>query len=631
MTLGPPSRMLSVAAATMVSVVIVGTGAAAAANVDNNYTQPGFVNCPKLQFFGVRGSGETSKDWGGYGQTVWNVRKAVLAQVPSAATAEIDYPAIPVVYPSLRHLPSFLHYIATRYHTSEIKGIKNLAQAVSKFVGNCPGSYVVLAGYSQGAQVVGDTFLSHLTAAQQARVAGIAMLGDADFNGSSRVDVGDYDHTENGVWAYGHSKRHVRASLAKKIVSYCTQGDPICNFGIGNLLACKDHPKLCPHLHYTDLFWRKHTYAVDAGDVLAARFGAASAVNRIGLSQVSAVPGTSQAWAIGDNAPFMVCGDGYVLHYNGNSWSPVRPSLATDIALSAVAAPSAKSVWVAGTVGACAASRPFLAHSSGGAFREWNLQWLGRAVLVQLSAASSSDMWAVGYVPVGRSARPLALHWNGQSWTVMPVPSASNGLIFDAVSASGLGNAWVIASSFNGSISEALHWNGKRWSAPYVFSNVFLSDIATSSSTQAWVIGSNQNTGRSFSAHWNGAKWISVTTPTLSFSLNGIAMSGTRTWAVGEKWMNSTSGNAIPEALFSTGGGWQSLAAPDPGDSGVTQSAFYGVSAASAQFAVAVGQNGIECTAGAGFADVYLNGTWRAISAPNNTLPGQWPVPDCGG
>jgi hypothetical protein len=117
----------------------------------------------------------------------------------------------------------------------------------------------------------------------------------------------------------------------------------------------------------------------------------------------------------------------------------------------------------------------------------------------------------------------------------------------------------------------------------------------------------------------------------LSFSLNGIAMSGTRTWAVGEKWMNSTSGNAIPEALFSTGGGWQSLAAPDPGDSGVTQSAFYGVSAASAQFAVAVGQNGIECTAGAGFADVYLNGTWRAISAPNNTLPGQWPVPDCGG
>ena len=230
------------------------------------------VTCSPLKFFGVRGSGETKKDWSGYGHTVWDVRKTVLAGVPGATAEEVNYPAIPVVYPSARHLPSFLHYIATQYHTSEITGIKHLAKAVSQFISACPASYVALAGYSQGAQVVGDTFLSHLTPAQQARVAGIALLGDADFNGSSSVDIGDYDRTENGVWAYEHSKRNVARALRSQIASYCTQGDPICNFGLSNLLACKDSKNLCPHLHYMDLFWHQHTYVVDAGDFLAARY-----------------------------------------------------------------------------------------------------------------------------------------------------------------------------------------------------------------------------------------------------------------------------------------------------------------------------------------------------------------------
>lgn len=230
------------------------------------------LSCPPLEFFGVRGSGEKKSDWSGYGQTVWDVRKTVLAQVPGAMAQEVNYPAIPVVYPSAKHLLSFFNYINTQYHTSEITGIKNLAKAVSAFISDCPASYVVMAGYSQGAQVVGDTFLSHMTAAQQARVAGIALLGDADFNGHGTVDVGDYSSGLSGVWAYLHSKRRVPAALHSQVVSYCTQGDPICNFGLSNLLVCKDHKDLCPHLHYMDLYWKRHTYVVDAGNFLVARY-----------------------------------------------------------------------------------------------------------------------------------------------------------------------------------------------------------------------------------------------------------------------------------------------------------------------------------------------------------------------
>ena len=230
------------------------------------------VSCPPLKLFGVRGSGETKSDYSGYGQTVWDVEQTVLDQVPGAKAEEVNYPAIPVVYPSAKHIPSFLQYIATRYHASEITGIKNLTNAVSTFISACPASYVVLAGYSQGAQVVGDTFLSHLTAAQRARIAGIAMLGDADFNGHSSVDIGSYSSGLSGVWAFDHSRRHVANALSNKVASYCTQGDPICNFGVGNVLACHDNGSLCPHVHYMDLYWRQHTYVVDAGDFLVARY-----------------------------------------------------------------------------------------------------------------------------------------------------------------------------------------------------------------------------------------------------------------------------------------------------------------------------------------------------------------------
>jgi hypothetical protein len=151
------------------------------------------ISCPELQLFGVRGSGERHSDYSGFGKTIWDVQHAVQEQLPTSSAAAIDYPAIPVVLPtSKKKIPSFLHYILTGYHTSEIRGIKALSKLMSSFVASCPVSYLALAGYSQGAQVVGDTYLSHMTAAQRSRVVGIVMLGDPDFNGSAPVDRGTY-------------------------------------------------------------------------------------------------------------------------------------------------------------------------------------------------------------------------------------------------------------------------------------------------------------------------------------------------------------------------------------------------------------------------------------------------------
>jgi cutinase len=112
------------------------------------------ASCPPLHFFGVRGSGETTskQDAYGYGITVESVRQTVLSQVPEATAVAVNYPAIPVVYPSASHVSSFLTFISTQYRTSESTGVKNLTAAVSAFISACPSSYVVLAGYSQGAR-----------------------------------------------------------------------------------------------------------------------------------------------------------------------------------------------------------------------------------------------------------------------------------------------------------------------------------------------------------------------------------------------------------------------------------------------------------------------------------------------
>ena len=67
------------------------------------------------------------------------------------------------------------------------------------------------------------------------------------------------------------------------------------------------------------------------------------------------------------------------------------------------------------------------------------------------------------------------------------------------------------------------------------------------------------------------------------------------------------------------------------GKSSGNQSAFFSVSAASPDFAVAVGENGIECSGGDGFAGVCRNGAWHSAHAPMVHPRGSGPGPGCGG
>ncbi len=207
--------------------------------------------CPALQLFGARGSGETSADYGGYGKTIAAVKSVIQQHVPGLAAQAIDYPAIPV---DIAHL---LSSYGPRYIDSEYAGQKALRKALIAFLDACPHTYAVLAGYSQGAQVVGDLFES-LTSAQRKHFI-VLLFGDPRFNPlQPQVDDGSYSPRLSGVFQFiDKHMRLIPAPQIRQVHSYCTDHDPICNYSKANVVLCLADGKKCAHLRYADLGWTK--------------------------------------------------------------------------------------------------------------------------------------------------------------------------------------------------------------------------------------------------------------------------------------------------------------------------------------------------------------------------------------
>ncbi len=69
----------------------IAAGGLVAFNAASAASAAGPVSCPVMQVVGVRGSGETHGDAGGYGATVRDVVDHIKEAVPGAASDEIDY------------------------------------------------------------------------------------------------------------------------------------------------------------------------------------------------------------------------------------------------------------------------------------------------------------------------------------------------------------------------------------------------------------------------------------------------------------------------------------------------------------------------------------------------------------
>ena len=113
------------------------------------------------------------------------------------------------------------------YQRSKAQGVTALKAELSKTSAACPDTRFVIIGYSQGADVIGDTLQAgNVPAAGQ--IGAIAMFGDPAFNSKEKFVTGSFKAGTNGVFP---RRTGALAQFADRIVSFCNGDDTFCQRG----------------------------------------------------------------------------------------------------------------------------------------------------------------------------------------------------------------------------------------------------------------------------------------------------------------------------------------------------------------------------------------------------------------
>ncbi len=133
----------------------------------------------------------------------------------------------------------------TPYEPSVVKGDEATKAELEEEVANCPGQKILMLGYSQGAQIVGDAlgggggnaqFMGQgdgpatppATKAATEKVVGVLLYGDPRRIPGFNFDIGT-DPGAEGV--FPRLKTQLLTAFEPIIQSYCDTGDPFCAQG----------------------------------------------------------------------------------------------------------------------------------------------------------------------------------------------------------------------------------------------------------------------------------------------------------------------------------------------------------------------------------------------------------------
>ncbi|HEX5417574.1 MAG TPA: cutinase family protein [Chloroflexota bacterium] len=164
--------------------------------------------CPTLKLIGVRGSDETD----GLGRPVGAFRRALQRDLQwRFAVSSVDYPAR--IWP-------------WRYEGSVKDGVKDLNMQIASDPCRSESLYI-LAGYSQGAQVIGDAIEDRGRGWSKKNIFATVFFGDPKFDPSLRgvTFFGNFARSKKGVFG-GRSNRNV--FVGYNLLSFCVRLDPFC-------------------------------------------------------------------------------------------------------------------------------------------------------------------------------------------------------------------------------------------------------------------------------------------------------------------------------------------------------------------------------------------------------------------
>jgi hypothetical protein len=192
--------------------------------------------------FGLRGSRESAADTAVSDLTTTDFAASLVRRLGARTVtfSPVGYEATPVGQ------GGWAAYATGGYDASVANGIALLQKRLADFTADCPASYDALVGYSQGQQVVRETYRG-LPPAAKARIAFIVGYGDPLFSGAQKaINRGQPTPGLAGVAIAADRALHIPvpdyripARFVPRVQDWCRHGDPVCNFSAGNLARYK--------------------------------------------------------------------------------------------------------------------------------------------------------------------------------------------------------------------------------------------------------------------------------------------------------------------------------------------------------------------------------------------------------
>lgn len=177
--------------------------------------------CSTVEFIGVRGSGESYSGNFGMGNQIGNLFERVRARKPSNQTLQsygLEYQAVNVAE----------WWKAWDYFFSVWEGDAHLEARIKGDASSCPSMKILVAGFSQGAHVVGDSIenLANKNDSSLSHVYGVALYGDPRFSkDDSATARGNYSHEHWGILG---ERGNYSSKINNRLGDWCRLKDAIC-------------------------------------------------------------------------------------------------------------------------------------------------------------------------------------------------------------------------------------------------------------------------------------------------------------------------------------------------------------------------------------------------------------------
>jgi hypothetical protein len=177
--------------------------------------------CSNVEFIGVRGSGESYSGNYGMGNQIAPLFERVRARKPynqSLQSYGLEYQAINVAE----------WWKAPGYFFSVWEGDEHLENRIHNEVSACGSMKILVAGFSQGAHVVGDVIENFSKANDGAlsHIYGVAMYGDPRFSKDDTATArGNYSHEHWGILG---ERENYSSKINNRLGDWCRLKDAIC-------------------------------------------------------------------------------------------------------------------------------------------------------------------------------------------------------------------------------------------------------------------------------------------------------------------------------------------------------------------------------------------------------------------